>query len=355
MDAVRSRRGPPGRPAQPERSLRAAQVDAQHPPERAGREHLLRRDPAPAHLRHAPGELAIARGRTIEQPLQRVEPASGRVRRAELLVRREALVVLARIGLQRVVHVGRSPLQRRAASARPATRADCSAQPQPTPHSGSAASAESPTNASPGRVWPRTRFGISSLPITFDSRLAGSRRGPSGRRLEQPHHRLLGIALNSGMRSLWGMHASSVRPPSVGNRVGHVRIEHPQLRAAPRHQRRVPVVGEVAEAVVRLRLRRLPGQLRHAPTRARRRRPRACRAARARCRRARARSRRSPARPRIGGAAPRRAAASVTVWPSIRSTPSVSAASSRSIGSNVSRRMFHAGCSRIGAGAHSCA
>src|SRR6266511_3889198 len=53
------------------------------------------------------------------------------------------------------------------------------AQPQPTPKSGSVASAASPTNASPEQAAGRILFGISSLPISFDTRSAPAISGPS--------------------------------------------------------------------------------------------------------------------------------------------------------------------------------
>ena len=80
--------------------------------------------------------------------------------------------------------------------------------------------------------------------------------------LEDARHRRLGVAFELG-NAVLVRDAGEHRQAVVGREgVGHVGVEEPELRAVPGDQRRVPVVGHVDEAVVRLSLGLQAGELR---------------------------------------------------------------------------------------------
>ena len=95
--------------------------------------------------------------------------------------------------------------------------AACSANAQPTPHSGSEAIAASPTSATPGADARRVTFGIETLPMIGDTARPRARSGPSGRPSKARSKLPCMSALNSGRRACEGITHSTVMPSSFGN------------------------------------------------------------------------------------------------------------------------------------------
>ena len=119
----------------------------------------------------------------------------------------------------------------------------------PTPKTGSVASAASPTNAIPGRAAGRILFGISSLPISSDTRSAPRELRTIGELFDHSAVRCLGIGTELGQPRVVGNGRDHGDVVLVGKDGGAVRIEHPDSGLALRRTYATPV-GEVDEAVV---------------------------------------------------------------------------------------------------------
>ena len=217
---------------------------------------------------------------------------------------------------------------------RPATRRIGRPTHSPTPHTGSADIAASPTNASPGRPARRVVFGMSSLPRIFEIRSPVARSGAVRQSAEIRLEVRLEISLEPGLPVL-GLERPHERDPVfLRKRVGDVGIEQPQHDRVACRQRQVAVVGEVAEATVphhaSLRRPTTSAICESRPSAAT-----TIRAAISRSRRSRSTTR-TPVGPSV------RAEQGRSPSPrAVTSTPGTSAASSRTIGSSFSRRMSY--------------